>query len=321
MFGGSGGNADEVVVQGTPARDLFEIDQGGRVATVLPNNNLLNPWLPVHLDASVSVLTALGLGGEDTFQVIPAVGSGVFPLDNLLINVDGGDPQSSDALVVASSFGLTPGVLPANEFAVLDRGRVANSGTVRVFSGGVTQFPDINYKNVETVNANVTGAGTLNPNLLVMGPDLYEPDDAQGNAAYVGSGATLQIQNATIFPNSAENPGLPADQDYYRVVAQTTGTLDFQVYFSLYPGLLPQGGNLALEVFDAAGVSIAQSVTFPFGAVGGRGERPHPHSRHRRAELLAPRFRGECQRHGERRGGQRLQHDGHRHAAPRGERC
>ncbi len=267
VFGGSGGNADEVVVQGTAARDLFEIDQGTAVATVLANN--VTALLPVQLASNVPVLTALGLGGENTFQVIPAAGIGVFPLDNLLINIDGGNVQSSSALVIASSVGTAPAVLPANEFVVLDRGRVANSGTVRVFSGGATQFPDINYTNIETVNANVTGAGTLNPNLLVMGPDLYEPNDAQGNAAYLGSGATLQAQNATIFPNNTENPGVPADQDYYRVVAQDTGTLDFQVYFKLYPGLLPQGGNLALEVLDAAGNVIAHTATpAVFGAVG-----------------------------------------------------
>ena len=50
---------------------------------------------------------------------------------------------------------------------------------------------------------------------------------------------------------------------------KTTGTLDFQVYFKLYPGLLPQGGNLALEVLDAAGNVIAQTATTAvFGAVG-----------------------------------------------------
>ena len=43
--------------------------------------------------------------------------------------------------------------------------------------------------------------------------------------------ATLQILNATVFPNSTEFPGAPADKDYFQVVAQTTGTLDFQVYF------------------------------------------------------------------------------------------
>ncbi len=150
VFGGSGGNADQVVVQGTAARDLFEINQGTAAVTVLANN--VNAWLPVQLGTSVPVLTAMGLGGEDTFQVIPAAGIGAFPLDNLLINIDGGDPQSSDALVLGSSFGATPGVLPAAEFVVVNRGRDANSGTVRIFSGGTVQLPDINYINVETVS-------------------------------------------------------------------------------------------------------------------------------------------------------------------------
>ncbi len=112
-------------------------------------------------------------------------------------------------------------------------------------------------------------AGTsLNPNLLVMGPDLYEPNKNQGNAAFLGSGATLQVQNATIFPNSSEFPGVPADQDYYQVVAQTTGTLDFQVYFKVYSTtLLPAGGNLDLQVLDAAGNVIA-SAPGTFGAQG-----------------------------------------------------
>ena len=65
-------------------------------------------------------------------------------------------------------------------------------------------------------------------------------------------------------------PLVPADQDFYRVVAQTTGTLDFQVYFQLYdPTLLPAGGNLALEVLDAAGNVIAHTATTAvFGTVG-----------------------------------------------------
>ena len=69
VFGGSGGNADKVVVQGTAARDLIEINQGTAVATVLANN--VTALLPVQLATNVPILTALGLGGQDTFQVIP----------------------------------------------------------------------------------------------------------------------------------------------------------------------------------------------------------------------------------------------------------
>ena len=271
---GGGGIADEVTVDGTTARDLFEIDQGARTVQVLAYDT--TPLKTVTLDTGIETVTALGLLGEDTFQVIP---NASVSIDNLIVNVDGGDPASNNALVVGSAFAGVGGgampALPASEFAVVSRSATPNSGTVRVFANGSTQFPDINYQNVATVAPQVYVAGPngLNPNLLVMGPDPNEPNDSQGAATFLGSGATLQVQNATIFPAGSEYPGVPADQDYYQVVAQTTGTLDFQVYFHLYPGLLPGNGALDLEAFDAAGDLIAEAVTTPtitptFGALG-----------------------------------------------------
>ncbi len=261
VFGGSGGNADEVVVRGTAARDLFKIDQGTAVATVLANN--VTALLPVQLGTNVPILTAQGLGGQDTFQVTPGAGIGAFPLDNLLINVDGGGNASGEnnALVIQSATG---GPLAANQFVVVNRGATVNSGTVRTFTAAV-QWPDINYVNVQVVSPNVA---STDGNLLIMGPDLNEPNEFQANAAFVGSGSTLQIQHASIFPNFSEFPGVPSDNDYYRVVAQTTGTLDFQVYFKLFnPALLPAGGNLNLEVLDVNGNIIA-TAPGTFGALG-----------------------------------------------------
>ena len=231
------------------------------------------------LGTDIQTLTAQGLAGEDTFQVIPAAGIAAFPgdtadINNLLINIQGGASVATEALVLGSSFaplGSTMGTLPSavgnTDFVVVDRSLTPNSGTIRVFNNGTTQFPDINYSNITTVSPQVGGT-SLDPNLLVMGPDTYEPNDQQGTAAFLGSGATLQIQNASIFPNDEENPGVPADQDYYRVVAQTTGTLDFQVYFTVYSTtLLPAGGELDLQVLDAAGNPVA-SAPGTFGTQG-----------------------------------------------------
>ncbi len=53
-------------------------------------------------------------------------------------------------------------------------------------------------------------------------------------AAYIGSGEALNVTNLAIFPNADEHPGVPADQDYFRFVADTTGIMDFQVYFHVY---------------------------------------------------------------------------------------
>ncbi len=265
---------DQLIVQGTDSRDLFEIDQGKRIATVLAYN--ADVLQPVTLGLDIQTLTAQGIQGEDTFQVIPAIGTAAFSgdpgpfLNNLLINVEGSDQSATNALVVGSAFaalGSAMAPLSATEFAVVNQSLTPNAGTVRVFNLGTTQFPDIDYQNIATVSPQVAGTN-LNPNLLVMGPDSYDPNNSLGTATFLGSGPTLQIQNAAIFPNNNENPGAPADQDYYRVVAQTTGTLDFQVYFNVYSTtLLPAGGELDLQVFDSAGNMIA-SAPGTFGAQG-----------------------------------------------------
>ena len=131
----------------------------------------------------------------------------------------------------------------ANDFVVVNKGRILDTGVVRVFQAAVA-MPDIAYKNVEIVSPSVATGADGQPQLLDMGPDLYEPNESIANAAFLGSGATLQIQNASIFPNATANPPVPPDQDYYRVVAQQTGTLDFQVYFKKFStALLPGGGG------------------------------------------------------------------------------
>ena len=129
--GGSAGNADEVTVQGSDANDLFEINQGGRTAQVLANDNPANALWPAVLNANVAILTADGLGGVNTFQVEP----GTTPAtDTLLVNVDGSATGSFNQLTIGSSFQTTPGTpmgtLGATQLAVVNRNLVANSGTV-----------------------------------------------------------------------------------------------------------------------------------------------------------------------------------------------
>ncbi len=242
--------ANQVIVNGTPLNDQVLVDEPSRTVTV-------NALQSVTLGANIASLSLSGLAGDDTFTVNPA------PTPNgLPVNIDGGDPEASDALIVNAT--------AANQFTVVNQGRSPNSGTVRVYEIAVAD-PDISYKNVEIVDPNTfIPPGSLNaPNLLVLGPDNYEANNYLNNASFLGSGSTLQIQHASIFPNASENgnnPGLPADQDFYQVVAQTTGTLDFQVYFNLFSTtLLPGGGNLSVRVYDAAGQLLGSS-TGAFGA-------------------------------------------------------
>jgi hypothetical protein len=271
VFNDPGGNADQVTIRATAARDLIEISQGPGIAQVLANN--VTPLLPVQLGISAEILNAVGLGGENTFQVIPAPGIAGQAQDNLLINIDGGTTGANNALVLGGSFGATPATLGANVFVVVNKSPEVNSGTVRAFTSAIAN-PDINYTNVQVVTANVSG-GSGNPNLLVMGPDLNEPNEQLGTATFLGSAPTIQIQHAAIFTKSGELPGVPADNDFYRVVALTTGIVDFQVFFRTFsPALLPAGGNLSLAVLDAAGNVIgtpsAGSTRIRIPAVAGQ---------------------------------------------------
>ena len=214
----------------------------------------------------VKFVNLAGGSGDDTFTVVPA-GGVIGGTDSLEINIDGGDPQATDALVVAGAGGATLG---ANQFVVVNRSRNPDAGTVRVFTNAVAD-PDIVYTNVEIVSPKVALVDGQ-PNLLILGPDMYEPNEFQATASFLGSGSNIQIQHASISPNSSEHPGVPADLDYYRVVADKTGTLDFQVYFRLFdPALLPAGGELGIQVLDSAGNVIAQAgagQAAQFGAAG-----------------------------------------------------
>ncbi|HVX13123.1 MAG TPA: DUF4214 domain-containing protein [Pirellulales bacterium] len=263
---GGGGTANQVNVDGTGGRDLIGIREDIRTVSVTDASNTL--LAPVVLGSGVQILSAFGEGGQDTFQVTPAAGTQFAPnnLDNLLVNVDGGAAGENNALVIQSATG---GALAANQFVVNNRDVIGNSGTVRTFTAGV-QWPDINYTNIKVVSPDVATGG----NLLVLGPDEYEPNETLQGAAVLGSAQTIQVSNASIFPNAAEFPNVPSDQDFFRVTAQQTGTLDFVATFQIYStSLLPAGGNLNLQVLDAAGNVVASASGGPadFGALGGTG--------------------------------------------------
>ena len=269
---GNGSNGgDEVDVQAPNSFATLVADEVNRV--VRTSNALGTALMPVNLATDVQVAGLLGGVGNNTFLVAPApgvlvagktdvVGAATFQVpNNLLVNIVGNGAASQNALIVA---GYTPATdssstLPAALFAVVNR--TSNTeGVVRVFhsNGGLgtepNQFPDISYTGVSVVNAETT----TNPvnhtqQTLTLGPDLYDPNGSLNNAAYLGTGAAINATNLAIFPNAFEHKFLQAEQDWYRVVAQSTGTMDFDVYFNQYAGFLPGSGQLQIQVYDAQG--------------------------------------------------------------------
>ncbi len=250
-------NTDSVIIEGTNNRDSIAVDATARVASVTDVNG--TQLQPVTLGTGIESVLARGLRGNDTFQVTPAPTVAGAPAgSNLLIDVDGGEPGASDALVIATGAGNT---LPATDFAVNAVGLNPGEGRVRVYRNAVA-MPDISYRNVEVVTPNVAvNAGV--PQLLVFGPDGSESNEFLTTATHLGTGESINVDNLAIFPIFGEHPGVPADVDFFQVVAQQTGTLDVTAFFEIYnAALLPGGGQLGLRVLDSAGNVVGGAGTF-----------------------------------------------------------
>jgi hypothetical protein len=268
---GGGGFADKVIFHGTAGRDLIRVDAPNRFVELDILNMAFPPaaiatWRGVTLEDNIELVEVRGHDGRDTFHVVPgpAVGNGLF------VKIDGGSPLASDALLITDLNGDNqPVPLAATDFVVVGKSRVPDAGHVLVFREA-QRLPGISYENVEILWGNIdpVDRNTGEPNLLVVGPDRFEPNDFRANAAFLGSASTINVQNLAIFPNAHEHIGLPADRDYFRVVAQQTGTLDFQIYFRTFdPGLLPGGGQLTIDVLDVSGNPISG-----FRAIPGTGD-------------------------------------------------
>jgi hypothetical protein len=263
-----GGFSDKVIFEGTTGSDRIRVNSPTRFVQLVIQGfgfppPILATWRGVTLDDSTSpfgtpgvieTVEVRGRDGDDTFHVVPgdSIGNGLF------VNIDGGSPHASDALVITDLDGANnPIPLAASDFVVDSKSLVAGAGQIIVFQSAVRR-PGIAYQDVEVVSPNVFVNAAGDPNLLVLGPDPFEENEFRTTAAFLGSGHTINVQDLAVFPNASEHVGVPADQDWFRVVAQTTGTLDFQVYFRQFaPALLPAGGDLDIEVRDEAGNVMA----------------------------------------------------------------
>jgi hypothetical protein len=215
---GLSNNGDEVVIVGTGSHDVITVDSPDRTLSVAPTQNPSGQaFKPAILDTSVEIASAHGMLGNDTFHVIPfrrqpatsadtPVGPGFLLPTNLLVNIEGGG-SASDALFVAGTGGAA---LAADLFAVVNRGRDADEGVVRVFQdqpgagNEPFQYPDIVFNDVEVVQPNVAVIGG-DPNLLILGPDANEPNEFRANAAFLGSGSVINVVNLSVFPNAFEH--------------------------------------------------------------------------------------------------------------------
>ena len=257
-----GADFDTILIEGTSGDDIIDVFQAN--PTTL--NHTVNGDAQVDTLVVSTVEQARVVAGEgaDLIRVNWQDAIGVNgAVDSLRMTVDGGSDATSDRLVVVDD--------GTDDLVLYRKGQANDSGTVQVGPGNAEPLLNVfsGIENIDFIDENggaiVNGAGAAQ--LVVFKHDPFESNDDRFTATYLGSGDTINV-DPTIDPGPLANPfgdgqNLVGDSDYYRVVAEATGTLDLQIYFrqvgalpSGRPGL-PNDGNLDINVRDAAGNIIA----------------------------------------------------------------
>ena len=262
MVGGGGNNTfdggagfDTILIPGTSGDDVIDVNQtaaGALVNTV--NGNTQTDALVLSAGVRTVESARIEAGdGDDLIRVswLDALGVDGFA-NSLRFDVYGGAAHTRDRLAVVDD-----GV---GDLLLYRKGESDSTGSITV--GPVNAEPlEMNFEGIEYAEPLPAADGQV----AVFKHDPYEYNNDRLIATHLGSAATINI-DPTIDPGPAPVFGLPGDQDWYRVEALQTGTLDFQVFFSHIaavpsgrPGL-PGDGDLDIAVYDSTGDFIAGSA-------------------------------------------------------------
>jgi Ca2+-binding RTX toxin-like protein len=275
---------DTILIQGNSANnriDVLQNDLAGAI-TVL-QYEISNPAVPgqdgiiggigtesdqLVVDLVLGIPTVEGVlvtagSGDDLIRVrhsdgLIANGNQEF---SLRVTVDGGQPGASDRLTV-TDMGL-------GDTTIHRIGGVAGNGSFTVGALAPIVYTDVEFASLNPVNPITGDTGELGGGrLYVFKHDSYESNDTRLNATFLGSGDAINV-DPTIDPGA--DPAivgfdLPGDEDWYRIVAQSTGDLDIRV-FHLPQGTLPNGraglpgdGNLDIAVYDIDGLPLTSPI-------------------------------------------------------------
>lgn len=236
-----GPDFDTILISGTSGNDVIDVMQSA--ATSL--NHTVNGDAQVDTLIANTIEQALvdAASGSDLVRVNWQDGI----IGGLRMMVNGGEDTTFDRLVVVDD--------AANDLVLYRKGMQDNTGTVEI--GPINPEPLLAvFDQIERIDFVDDSGTTIDEQLVVFKHDPFENNDSRFNATYLGSGHVLNL-DPTIDPGPISNPfgdgqNLSGDRDFYRVVADTTGTMDFQVYFREIAGL-PNNGNLDINVRDANG--------------------------------------------------------------------
>ncbi|MFO0943474.1 MAG: dockerin type I domain-containing protein [Pirellulales bacterium] len=259
MVGGAGNDTfdggdgtDAILVRGTSAADAIDINQTADV-TLLETVNGVTETDTLVLLAGIRTVERVKVqagDGDDTIRVQWADSLGTDAnVNSLRVDVDGGAGTTADRLGVVD--------LGTGDLILIQNGTTNDNGSMSNGPGNEEPLV-VTYTSIETAQPIVGNGGDV----VVFKHDPFEFNNFRTNATYLGANSAINV-DPVINPGVDPIFGFPGDEDWYRVVAESTGVLDFQVYFrqvatvaSGRPGL-PNAGNLDISVTDAAGNVVA----------------------------------------------------------------
>jgi len=259
IFDGGAG-FDTILIPGTSGVDIIDVRQNS--ATTLTHT--VNGDVQVDTLVSGTVEQARvesGAGADMVRFAIDDSGSGLFntPGLSLRMKLEAGPDQTRDRLAIVDD--------GFDDLSIYRVAQANGAGSVEIGPGNAETFlhvfEGVEYVQIVDENGVSINSPATNSRLAVFKFDPFELNNDRFTPTLLGAAQTINI-DPTIDPGPFAPFGLAGDEDWYRVEALKTGTLDFQAFFeevgaivgSGRPGL-PQNGNLDIEVYDAAGNLIA----------------------------------------------------------------
>ncbi len=276
-----GADFDTILVEGTSANDRISVQQDTPTQIQYEVSNQFTPGVDgviggvgteVDILSSGSVEEIKVLAGAGDDQILVRQADGLISTNSqalsLRVTVDGGSPGASDRLTIVDD--------GAGDTVIQRISATPGSGSYTIGALAPIFYDGIEYTSMSQIDPITGGTGTDglgNGRLYVFKADTYEQNNTLPNATFLGSGASINI-DPVIDPGPDAVFGVGGDEDWYRLVAEQTGTLDIRVFFRLQPTLangrlgLPGNGNLDIAVYDLDGTDI----TSTFRVVGAAGD-------------------------------------------------
>ena len=285
---------DTILVSGTSADDLIDINQTAA-------NSVTHR---VGTNTQVDTLGLLGDGTRtvDAIRVEAGAGSDLIrvrildalavdtPINHLVTMIHGGSATAAGDRLVIVDDGVADLTLYRKAMAVTEGNVTVGPANAESFETAFDGIERIQFVTTTGTAINQDASGSPNSNngnpanrLMVFAMDQSEYNDDRYTSTNLGASLTTTL-GATIDPGAILNPfgdgiDLLGDEDWFKVQAQVSGTLDFQTLFDEIgtldggrPGL-PGNGDLDIYVYDADGTLIAGNGPL-WGGNNGLGANP-----------------------------------------------